>query len=81
MFYCLRASIGLILLILLLIIELEIRAMDSDKKSIGRNATGLNEKWKFIDKALPTSKLAAMENKNSSKLATTNDTKHWIKEW
>ena len=72
---------GLILLILLLIIELEIKAIDRDKMSIGKNAIGLKEKWKFIDKALPTSKFAAIENKNSSTLATTKEIKHWINEW
>ena len=35
---------GLILLILLLIFELEIKAIESDKTSIGRKAIGLNEK-------------------------------------
>jgi len=67
---------GLILLILLLIIELEIRAILRDKMSIGRKAIGLNEKWKLIDRALPTSKLAAIENKKSSTLATAKETKH-----
>jgi len=44
--------------------------------NIGINAIGLNEKWKFSDRALPTSKLAIKEKTKSSTLATAKETKH-----
>ena len=67
---------GLILLILLLIMRLEKIAIDEAKTSIGRKAIGLKEKWKFSDRALPTSKFAIKENTNSSTQAITKETRH-----
>ena len=67
---------GLILLILLLISELENKAMVAAKKSIGSRAIGLKEKAKPIDKARPTSKLATTAIMTSSTAAMINDKKH-----
>ena len=56
--------------------KLEIKAIDNAKTSIGRRDKGLKEKWKSIAKDLPISRLATIEKRINSTLATTNENKH-----
>ena len=84
MFYCpyaLRASRGLILLILLLITKLDDRPMVNAKISIGISEKGLKENENPNERVLPISKLATMEITNSSIEAITKEIKHCINEW
>ena len=80
MFYALRASRGLILLILPLISELENRAIIKERMNIGSNANGLKEKENPSDKDWATSKLAITERTNNSKDAITKEIKHCMNE-
>ena len=84
MFYCpyaLRASNGLILLILLLITKLDDKPIVTAKISIGIKENGLKENENPNERVLPISKLATMDITNSSIEAIIKEIKHCIIEW
>ena len=80
LFYALRASIGLILLILCAIKKLDNSPIPKAKPSIGSMLSGLKEKLNPIDKDLPISKFATTEIIINSNVAITKEIKHCIKE-
>ena len=81
LFYAFKASIGLIRLILLAIMELDNSPIDNAKTSIGRREKALKEKLNPSDKLLPISMFATNEITTSSNEAITNEIKHYINEW